>query len=526
MRTHLASTDDDDAPDSIEDDFEPEPSRFAGEDWSLRAWLGLLRDLYCTFDRRTLGASRIAIGFLLLTDLVRRAASWGDMYSDEGVLPATLNLGSPHVRGVFSIFNGFDTRGELRVLWVFMVVNAACLLVGYRTRVAQVVALVFHVGMNSRVPLIENGGYVVNNLLLLWTAFLPLGDRFSVDALIASMKRRRETTAADLNDRSDTSGPGLPATAPYASFAGFALIAQIAAIYYFNAVHKTGPSWREGTAVHTVLYLSRMATPITGLLRDRIPASLSTFMTHATMVLEAGIPVLLLQPLARTWSRRLVVVMMCTLHLAFGATFVLGPFSWSCCAFATLLFSRDDWEVAASTMRRAHRARTVVFDPRSGGALLCCRVLKRLDRFELLTFVAEEGVPLGVGVAGVAGARGGRPARPCSPTWSRRCRSGRRWRGSCGCRACAGSARPRSRPSRGATSRASSGCGWGLGASRPRPPPRRRRTSRWPRSPSRSSSSRAPWPSRSASAARCSASCSCSGPPRSAQQARPGSSIR
>ena len=82
-----------------------------------------------------------------------------------------------------------------------MAVNAVLLMVGYRTKVAQMVALVLHVGMNGRVLLIENGGYVVNNLLLLWTVFLPLGDRFSVDALLASLRRRREITAGDLNDR-------------------------------------------------------------------------------------------------------------------------------------------------------------------------------------------------------------------------------------------------------------------------------------------------------------------------------------
>ncbi len=78
------------------------------------------------------------------------------------------------------------------MLWALMFVNGLCLMIGYRTRVAQLLALLFQTGMNSRVLMIENGGYVVNNLLLLWTAFLPLGDRFSVDALRASLKRRRE----------------------------------------------------------------------------------------------------------------------------------------------------------------------------------------------------------------------------------------------------------------------------------------------------------------------------------------------
>ncbi len=123
------------------------------------------------------------------------------MYSDIGVLPTWLDLQRPSMGGTFSIFHAFSTPGELRFLFVLMVANAVCLMVGYKTRVAQLLAIILQIGMNTRISMIENGGYVVNNLLGMWTAFLPMGDRFSVDALLASLKRRRERGAADLNDR-------------------------------------------------------------------------------------------------------------------------------------------------------------------------------------------------------------------------------------------------------------------------------------------------------------------------------------
>jgi Vitamin K-dependent gamma-carboxylase len=386
-----------------------EPSlaqRFMGEDWSPRAWLALVRDLYLSFDRRTLGFARIFLGFLLALDVIHRGAAWSDMYSDDGVLPTWLDLQRPSMWGTFSIFHGFSTPGEVRILWALMLANALCLMVGYKTKVAQILALVFQTGLNTRISMIENGGYVVNNLLVLWTCFLPLGDRFSLDALLASLKRRRETSAAELNDRAGL----VPADklAPFVSVIGLVLMLQIAAIYYFNVIHKTGPSWRDGTAVHYVLYNDRMATPIVALIRDHIPNFLIIFMTKSAMTCEALIPVALLQPLARPWARRVVIVAMCSIHIAFGTTFTLGPFSWSCCVFATLLFTPQDWEIASSTMRRAGRARVVAFDPRSGGALFVCRLLARLDRFQLLTFVVEEGLPLGLAVcappAGLAGA--------------------------------------------------------------------------------------------------------------------------
>ena len=215
--------------------------------------------------------------------------------------------------------------------------------------------------MNGRLLLAENGGYTVQNLLLLWTAFLPLGDRFSLDALLASMKRRREASAAELNDRTDVL---LPEQArPVVTALGPILLIQLAAIYFFNVVHKTGREWKDGTAVHYVLYVDRMATPLIALVRDHIPDPVIKLLTRSALAMEASISVALLSPIARTWSRRIAIVLINALHLGFGVTFVLGPFAWACCVFSTLLFTTEDWEVAHRAMRRKSRARTVIFDP-------------------------------------------------------------------------------------------------------------------------------------------------------------------
>jgi len=165
-----------------------------------------------------------------------------------------------------------------------------------------------------------------------------------------------------------------------------AILIQICAIYYFNVIHKTGNAWKNGTAVHYVLYVDRMVTPIVALVRTHVPPALLLVATKFVLIGEATIPIAVASPLARVWARRLVIVLMCTLHIGFGATFVLGPFAWSLCVFSTLLFSTEDWELAIRTMRRAHRVRVVLYNPASGASLWACRLLKRLDRYELLTF--------------------------------------------------------------------------------------------------------------------------------------------
>jgi hypothetical protein len=343
----------------------------------------VFREIYLMVDRRTLGFTRILLGSYLIFDLVRRTPDWLAMFSDQGVLPAHMSLFKPQGDNL-SLFHAFSTSGELWALWAFGLCAYVALLFGYKTKVAQVVSLLFVTAMNGRVLLIENGGYVIQNLLLLWTCFLPLGERFSLDALFASMSRRREGSAEALNDRAPMDNPRQ--SDPVLSLAVLAILLQLSALYYFNVIHKTGPAWKDGTAVHYVLYNDRMATPFVPYVRDYLPTWLVIFLTKCTMFFEAALPLCLLSPLAVTWARRAVVFMMCTLHIAFGATFTLGPFAWACCIFSTLMFRREDWELAFDTMRRPHRARTVLLREGSNVSLAAGRLLARLDRFELLTF--------------------------------------------------------------------------------------------------------------------------------------------
>jgi len=128
------------------------------------------------------------------------------------------------------------------------------LLVGWRTRA--------HAGARrrrrhepaQRVPFSKNGGDWTLGELALWTAFLPLGRRFSVDAVRASLRGRPESTAAALNDRAGLEGDATPVRV--ARRAGARAPARER--YFFNAVHKGGMTWRTGSAVHYVIYQDRM----------------------------------------------------------------------------------------------------------------------------------------------------------------------------------------------------------------------------------------------------------------------------
>ena len=359
-------------------------------------WVRLVQNSWLTFDRRTLGFSRILLGGFLVFDLFRRSAAWEEMFGDKGVLPTFVSTSKPQSQG-FTLFHGFTTAPELWLLFAVMLTTYLCLMVGFKTKLMQVLSLFFVASANGRVLLIENGGYVVQNLLLLWTCFMPMGDRFSVDGLLASFQRKKERTAEELNDRS-----GLLDSfrlSPFVSVVGLAVSLQLAAIYYFNVLHKTGVDWKvNGSAVHYVLYVDRMVTPIVGDIRTHAPFPILKWMTFGVLSAEAAIPFCMLLPRLviagfdlKLWMRRAELVLIQLLHIGFGSTFVLGPFAWSLCVFSTLLVSPQDWTLASRVMRRGHRARTVVLDTSSGAALLFARLVARLDRFELVGFAEAEG---------------------------------------------------------------------------------------------------------------------------------------
>src|SRR5438067_959471 len=82
------------------------------------------------------------------------------------------------------------------------------------------------------------------SLLCAWTPSLPMGRRFSLDAVRAALAATHERSADQLNAR--------PAKNHRAavSLAVLAILLELSVIYYFNAVNKHGWTWRRGLAVY------------------------------------------------------------------------------------------------------------------------------------------------------------------------------------------------------------------------------------------------------------------------------------
>ncbi|WP_437326104.1 hypothetical protein [Sorangium sp. So ce381] len=362
-----------------------------------------IKEHYCTIDVRTLGLFRLVLGFLLSADCVRHWAEASWIYSNDGVLTNHYHLFHPSSGYNFSLYHAFSSTGEVHVAFALSLFCFLCYFVGWNTRLFSILSFILVTSRDNRIVMIENGGYVVVNIITCWAMFMPTGRRFSVDALIRSYRERRERTAADLADRRRPDW----AERPYVSGIVLLAILNLATIYYFNVVNKSGQIWRHGETVHYVLHLDRMVTGVAVLARELIPFWATKGLTWGVLMLEALLVTWILSPYGRRFTRALAMGGMWALHGSFGVMMRLGPFSWFMIAWSFLLPTAQHWDALERWYRRRAAPRVVVYDGDSPLAFALMRFLVRLDALELLRFEEARAVP-----AGGAEAAGGGEPRP------------------------------------------------------------------------------------------------------------------
>lgn len=355
------------------------------------------RDNYLTTDRRLLGIFRIYFGCLLFIDIVRRLPDLTFFYTADGSLSNHFALFAPMARPSFSLFFSFTTRAEATIAFLLTALVYFFYIIGWRTRIWQILAVVLHASLNSRNIFVENGGCVSTVILATWAAFLPLGDRFSVDALLRSYRARNERKPSALNERAAISPP----ENRHVTLIVLALLIQVSAVYFFNCVQKTDIAWRKGETIHWVLWQNRIATWLCSVIREHEPSWLSPAFTWGTLVIEGAAPALVLTPFFTKGCRSVHVFLIIGMHAVISALMTLGPFSYTMIGLNFLILPVFWMDKGAAWLRKGKVRRTVAYEPADAGLHALARLLARLDSFELLTFrdrsalAAEDGAPEG-----------------------------------------------------------------------------------------------------------------------------------
>lgn len=282
-------------------------------------------------DLRSLAAFRIVLALLVLADLGMRATDLYAHYADDGVLPRDQLLEEGLLDSwdfSLSLINGEPFFQAL--IFGVGAVAALGMLIGYRTRLTTVVAWVILLSIQSRNPMVLNAGDTLLRLLLFWSMFLPLGAYWSVDRALKASPPRLAMR--------------------FVSLATVGLFLQIAFMYWFTAILKSGDEWRvDGTALYVALNLDSIARPL-GTYLTQFPALLKV-LTFGTLGLEAFGPLLLFFPFFTGPVRTATVLAFMSLHYGIWSTMEIGLFPFTSALCMVCFLPSWFWDRAAVKLR-------------------------------------------------------------------------------------------------------------------------------------------------------------------------------
>lgn len=361
-----------------------------------RYWLGAL-------DLRPLGFMRLVFGAVLFWSIIDLSPVLFDFFSDSGVAPRSALLGTLVRVNRFCLYDMAGPRWVLVALYAITLLSILAFAIGWHSRLAAVTTFLLVCGIHERNLMVFDGSDNVIRVMLFWMMFMPLGARYSVDAVLKTARGGRLVTH----------GPALPMRLGQL---------QVAWVYLNTVIHKwPGAEWHNGTALRIGLGLDHLFVRWAGHLMFNQRAFI-WFGTHFTIVSEAAMLPLVFLPLWKPSSgplskwpawlfqpswKALGLAGVTALHLGIAVMMRVGNFSYIMIS-TFFLFYEPEWiEAIVRALGRLWSVgrMTVLYD---GECLVCTRVanvLRGFDVYEKLQLVnvrerdALAGVPAGVSKA-------------------------------------------------------------------------------------------------------------------------------
>ena len=202
------------------------------------------------------------------------------------------------------------------LLFALNAVFVCLLLVGWNTRIMAVLCWLFLISIQSRNPLVLQGGDILLRCMAFWALFLPLGAYLSLDAKKMWLARL----------------PGDDPRQPVRAYSWgtIGILLQTAFVYWFTALLKSDPVWwNSGYALYLALNIDLLTTPL-GRFLVNVPL-VAYVLTFITIWMEAFAPFLAFFPLRNGPMRTGCVFLFWVFHLvALQSMMYLGPFPWTC----------------------------------------------------------------------------------------------------------------------------------------------------------------------------------------------------
>ncbi|MBY0405499.1 MAG: hypothetical protein K2X66_16475, partial [Cyanobacteria bacterium] len=277
-------------------------------------------------DLRSLALYRFCLGMMIMVIVIGHFPGIHMFFTDEGVFTRQ------------DFFNAFGNYQHLCLYlangsWLFVaclftltLLCALCLMLGFHTKKMSILCWVLLYSLQSRVPILQNGGdqLLINFMLL--SMWLPLGKRFSVDCAIQQFLQDNLHPSEASNIPNSQISPRQNLV-----FNGvvIAFFCQILVMYISAAYAKTSNEWNvDFNAVYYSLHLLSFSTPLGMALGDHAPPELLQFMTISSLALEKYGPYILIVPFYFWFFRTLGVAIFILFHTGLCIFLNLGLFAF------------------------------------------------------------------------------------------------------------------------------------------------------------------------------------------------------
>ena len=250
----------------------------------------------------TLALVRIAFGVVVLGWTLALLPGLFAWFGGDGILPRQPG----GIDGWWGPLGPAAPDGVLVAAAIALLAASACLVAGYRTRLAALLVFLGLLAFQRRDPWVFDSGDGLLRVIALYLALAPAGAALSLDRARRARERFWE----------------FPARAPWALRL---MQVQLSVIYLATAWTKMrGTTWNDGTAVSYALRVGDLERfPVPHLLTDSV--LVANLMTYGTLATELALGVLVWNRRARPW----VLGLGLALHLGIDYSMRVGFFTFA-----------------------------------------------------------------------------------------------------------------------------------------------------------------------------------------------------
>lgn len=319
-----------------------------------------------TLDVRSLALMRVLLAIAILMNIASYAPYISTFFAPDTGIYSIQEAQTSQSRYRWSVFYIADDIYYVHALFVAYTLAALCLLFGIQTRTAIILCWIFSASLRARGLMFTSLADTQLCIYLFWAMFLPLGERFSVDA---ALKRPPATRTA------------------ITSVASLGLIANVSYVYLMGALEKTGAPWHETfTAIFLALSQVETATPLNqyGLM---LGGSLQVITFYIYYLELLGAALLCVPGKLNERARMFLLPQWIMLHVAFLLFLSIGFFPVSCIAGLCALLPARFWDTTLTRLKN-HPSRqniAIYYDRDCGFCLKMSLIFRELCALPIAT---------------------------------------------------------------------------------------------------------------------------------------------